>query len=105
MTKRTRLVTPRKPNSAKRPVAKIVLSNGNRVTAHIPGGKHNVKRFCKILVRGGGARDIPGTSYRCVRGPYDCGGHPDKTKRRSIYGVKSRKRTMRRKYRVLFKKN
>ena len=96
--KRTRMVTPRKPNSAKRPVAKLVLSNFNRVTAHISGGKHNVRRHCKILVRGNGARDLPGTPYRCIRGPYDFFGHPDKTKRRSIYGLVKKNKKMRKKY-------
>ena len=78
-----------------------MFTNDRRVTAHIPGGKHNVRRHCKVLVRGGGARDIPGTSYRCIRGPYDCAGHPDKTKRRSIYGVPSRNRRIRRKFRSI----
>ena len=101
--KRTKLVTPRKPNSAKRPVAKLVLSNWNRVTAHIPGGKHNVRRHCKILVRGNGARDLPGTPYRCIRGPYDCAPRPNTKRRRSIYGVTSGRRRARRKYKYIFK--
>lgn len=84
---RARIVTPRKPNSARRPVAKVVLSNGKRVTAHIPGTGHNARRHSEVLVRGGGARDLPGVGYTCVRGVYDLSGVLKKLKRRSIYGI------------------
>lgn len=84
---RARIVTPRKPNSARRPVAKVILVNKKRVTAHIPGVGHNVRRYSQVLVRGGGARDLPGVRYTCIRGVYDCIGVMIKTKRRSIYGV------------------
>jgi small subunit ribosomal protein S12 len=84
---RARIVTPRKPNSARRPVAKVVLVNEKRVTAHIPGVGHSVRRYSQVLIRGGGARDLPGVRYSCIRGVYDCIGVLIKTKRRSIYGV------------------
>jgi len=84
---RARIVTPRKPNSARRPVAKVRLSNRKRITAHIPGVGHTIKRYNKIYVKGGGARDLPGVRYSCVRGVLDCYGVKGKTKRRSVYGV------------------
>jgi len=80
-------VTPRKPNSARRPTAKIVLSNGGRVTAHIPGSGHNLRRHSNLLINGGGARDLPGVRYTCIRGVYDFSGLFKKTRRRSIYGA------------------
>ena len=84
---RARIVTPRKPNSARRPVAKVILVNEKRVTAHIPGTGHSLRRYSQVLIRGGGARDLPGVRYSCVRGVFDCYGVMHKTKRRSIYGV------------------
>jgi small subunit ribosomal protein S12 len=85
--KRPRIVTPRKPNSARRPVAKVMLNNYNRVTAHIPGVGHNIRAHSSVLVRGGGARDLPGVRYSCIRGVYDFASL-NKKKRRSIYGAK-----------------
>jgi small subunit ribosomal protein S12 len=84
---RIRIVTPRKPNSARRPTAKIILSNKSRLTAHIPGSGHNLRRHSNILVHGGGARDLPGVRYTCIRGVYDFYGLFKKTRRRSIYGA------------------
>ena len=101
---RARIVTPRKPNSARRPVAKVVLVNEMRVTAHIPGVGHTVRRYSQVLIRGGGARDLPGVRYSCIRGVFDCGGVLSKTKRRSIYGVpldEKLKTHVRRKFRVI----
>ena len=101
---RARIVTPRKPNSARRPVAKVVLSNKRRVTAHIPGTGHNLRRHSNVLIRGGGARDLPGVRYTCVRGAYDLQGVIGKTKRRSIYGLKwpdGKEKKKRRKFRNL----
>jgi len=101
---RARIVTPRKPNSARRPVAKVVLSNGKRVTSHIPGVGHNARRHSETLVRGGGARDLPGVSYTCVRGVYDISGVLKKKRRRSIYGVPQpsfAKKKLRRQFRNL----
>jgi small subunit ribosomal protein S12 len=86
--RRPRIVTPRKPNSARRPVAKVALVNNKRVTAHLPGVGHNIRSHSAVLVRGGGARDLPGVRYTCVRGVYDFAGIPSKRRRRSIYGTK-----------------
>jgi small subunit ribosomal protein S12 len=86
--KRPRIVTPRKPNSARRPVAKISLSNNRMVTAHLPGVGHNIRPHSAVLVRGGGSRDLPGIRYTCIRGVYDFSGLVSKSRRRSIYGVK-----------------
>lgn len=101
---RARIVTPRKPNSARRPVAKVVLSNSKRVTAHIPGIGHNARRHSEVLIRGGGARDLPGVGYTCVRGVYDMSGVANKLKRRSIYGIAQpgfMKKKLRRQFRNL----
>lgn len=101
---RARIVTPRKPNSARRPVAKVVLNNYKRVTSHLPGTAHNARRHSSTLVRGRGARDLPGVRYTCIRGVYDIAGVLHKTKRRSIYGVKQTPRSgqqRRRKFRNL----
>lgn len=100
--KKARIVTPRKPNSARRPVAKVFLSNNKRVTAHIPGIGHNIRSHSSVLVRGGGARDLPGVRYSCVRGVYDFVGLIDKKRRRSIYGAKqdTKGKTPRRKFRI-----
>lgn len=88
VVRRPRIVTPRKPNSARRPVAKVVLNNNKRVTAHLPGVGHNIRPHSSVLVRGGGSRDLPGVRYTCIRGVFDFSGLSLKTKRRSIYGVK-----------------
>lgn len=102
--RRARIVTPRKPNSARRPVAKVMLVNRLRVTAHIPGIGHNLRPHSQILVRGGGARDLPGVRYTCVRGVLDLSGVQSKKRRRSIYGVErpaNLKKKVRRKFRNL----
>lgn len=85
---RPRIVTPKKPNSARRPAVKAFLHNNKHVVAHIPGIGHNLRRHSKILVRGGGARDLPGVRHTCVRGVYDFLGVKNKLYRRSLYGVK-----------------
>ena len=86
--KKARIVTPRKPNSARRPVAKVFLNNGKRVTSHIPGIGHNIRSHSAVLVRGGGARDLPGVRYSCIRGVYDFASIFNKKRRRSLYGAK-----------------
>jgi small subunit ribosomal protein S12 len=99
---RTKIVTPKKPNSARRPVAKITLVNKNDVVAHIPGIGHNLRKHSTVLVRGGGARDLPGVHYTCVRGVYDLAGVLNRNKRRSIYGIHMKehmKKKLRRKFR------
>ena len=100
---RVTIVTPRKPNSAKRPVVKVFLRRGGRLTAHIPGIGHSLKKFSKILLRGRGPRDLPGVRYSGVRGVLDFLGLKKKKRRRSIYGAEQNnisKIRARRKYRV-----
>ena len=87
--KRARIVTPRKPNSARRPVAKVFLSNNKKITAHIPGVGHNIRSHSSVLIRGGGSRDLPGVRYSCIRGVYDFSSIINKKRRRSIYGTKN----------------
>jgi small subunit ribosomal protein S12 len=102
--RRARIVTPRKPNSARRPVAKVMLVNKLRVTAHIPGIGHNLRPHSQVLIRGGGARDLPGVRYTCIRGVLDLSGVQTKKRRRSIYGVErpaNLKKKVRRKFRNL----
>jgi small subunit ribosomal protein S12 len=102
---RPKIVTPKKPNSARRPVVKASLSNGKFVVAHIPGIGHNLRKHSDILVRGGGCRDLPGVRHTCVRGVLDFLGVKNKTKRRSIYGVKRPQHKitkLRRKFRAMF---
>jgi len=102
---RLRIVTPKKPNSARRPAAKIFLSNNKYIVSHIPGIGHNLRKHSETLVRGGGARDLPGVRYTCVRGTYGLSGVLGKLRRRSIYGTKRPdflKKKLRRKFRKLF---
>ena len=99
---KARIVTPKKPNSARRPVVKVVLSNKNSLTAHIPGIGHNLRRHSNVLIRGGGARDLPGVSHTCVRGVLDLAGVLNRNSRRSIYGIPMKehlKKKIRRKFR------
>jgi small subunit ribosomal protein S12 len=102
MVLKTRIVTPKKPNSARRPVAKISLVNKKQTVAHIPGIGHNLRKHSNVLIRGGGARDLPGVSYTCIRGLYDLNSVLNKLRRRSIYGVsipENKKKKLRRKFR------
>jgi small subunit ribosomal protein S12 len=85
---RLRICTPRKPNSARRPVVKLKLSTKKKALAHIPGSGHNLKKFSKILINGNGARDLPVVNYSCIRGVFDFNPLYGKKKRRSIYGLK-----------------
>lgn len=84
---RLRITTPRKPNSARRPTAKVFLCLRKRITAHIPASGHNLRRYSNVLIRGGGARDLPGVYYSCIRGVLDLICAPLKRKRRSVYGI------------------
>ena len=79
--------TPRKPNSAIRKIARVRLSNGQEITAYIPGIKHNLQEHSVVLVRGGRVKDI-GVNYTIVRGKYDATGVADRRKGRSRYGAK-----------------
>ncbi|MCH8288649.1 MAG: 30S ribosomal protein S12 [Candidatus Marinimicrobia bacterium] len=86
-----RTVTPKKPNSALRKVARVRLSNGNEVTAYIPGEGHNLQEHSIVLVRGGRVRDLPGVRYHIVRGSLDTLGVDGRKQSRSKYGTKSSK--------------
>lgn len=102
--RRCRIVTPRKPNSARRQVAKVMLVNRKRVTSFIPGIGHTLKPHSQVLVRGGGSRDLPGVRYSCVRGAIDLIGVPGKRRRRSVYGVARPQKLikkLRRKFRLI----
>lgn len=80
-------VTPKKPNSALRKVARVKLSNGREVTAYIPGEGHNLQEHNVVLVRGGRVKDLPGVRYHVVRGALDTGGVEDRKQSRSKYGT------------------
>ncbi len=81
-------VTPKKPNSALRKVARVRLSNGKEVTAYIPGIDHNLQEHSIVLVRGGRVRDLPGVRYHIVRGTLDALGVEARRQSRSCYGAK-----------------
>jgi len=81
-------VTPKKPNSALRKVARVRLSNGKEVTAYIPGVDHNLQEHSIVLVRGGRVRDLPGVRYHIVRGTLDALGVDGRKQARSKYGAK-----------------
>ena len=83
---RLRICTPRKPNSARRPCIKGFMSSKLKVLAYLHGSGHSVKRHSRVLLRGGGARDLPVVNYSCIRGVYDFEPKPTK-KRRSIFGL------------------
>lgn len=102
---RIRIATPKKPNSARRPVCRVMLTKNKKLfaVAHIPGGKHTLKKHSVVLLSGVGARDLPGVNYSCVRGVHDFSGSLTKLRRRSIYGVKlpdTLKKKLRRKFRL-----
>lgn len=81
-------MTPKKPNSALRKVARVKLSNGKEITAYIPGEGHNLQEHSVVLVKAGRKRDLPGVKYIVVRGKYDCAGVKGRKKARSKYGAK-----------------
>src|SRR6187397_3346903 len=81
-------MTPKKPNSALRKVARVRLSNGKEITAYIPGEGHNLQEHSVVLVRGGRVRDLPGVRYHILRGTLDTSGVKDRRERRSKYGAK-----------------
>ena len=83
-----RTVTPKKPNSALRKVARVRLTTGIEVTAYIPGIGHNLQEHSVVLVRGGRVKDLPGVRYHIVRGALDTGGTENRKKARSKYGSK-----------------
>ena len=85
---RVMTVTPKKPNSALRKVARVRLTNGIEVTAYIPGVGHNLQEHSAVLVRGGRIKDLPGVRYHIVRGALDTLGVDGRKKSRSKYGAK-----------------
>ncbi len=86
-----RTVTPKKPNSALRKVARVRLSNGKEVTAYIGGEGHNLQEHSIVLVRGGRVRDLPGVRYHVIRGALDTLGVDGRKQSRSKYGTKRAK--------------
>jgi len=83
--------TAKKPNSALRKVARVRLTNGQEVTAYIPGIGHNLQEHSIVLVRGGRVKDLPGVRYKVVRGSLDTAGVDDRRSGRSRYGAKKPK--------------
>lgn len=83
-----RTMTPKKPNSALRKVARVKLSNGHEVTAYIPGIGHNLQEHSVVLIRGGRVKDLPGCRYHIIRGTLDTQGVNNRNQSRSKYGAK-----------------
>lgn len=81
-------MTPKKPNSAIRKIARVRLSNGLEVTAYIPGEGHNLQEHSIVMIRGGRVKDLPGVRYHIVRGVYDTQGVAERRRGRSLYGQK-----------------
>jgi small subunit ribosomal protein S12 len=81
-------MTPKKPNSALRKIARVRLSNGIEVTSYIPGEGHSLQEHSVVLVRGGRVKDLPGVRYHIVRGTLDTTGVSSRTQGRSKYGAK-----------------
>lgn len=84
-------MTPKKPNSASRKIARIRLSNGQEVTAYIPGEGHNLQEHSIVMIRGGRVKDLPGVRYHIVRGVYDTQGIQTRRRSRSLYGTRKPK--------------
>ena len=82
-----RTMTPKKPNSALRKIARVRLTNGVEVTAYIGGEGHNLQEHSVVLIRGGRVKDLPGVRYHVVRSALDCEGGPDRRRGRSKYGA------------------
>ena len=83
-----KIMTPKKPNSALRKIARVKLSTGKEITAYIPGEKHNLQEHSIVLVRGGRVRDLPGVRYHIIRGTLDADGVDARRQSRSKYGAK-----------------
>jgi small subunit ribosomal protein S12 len=82
------VTSPKKPNSASRKVAKVILLSNRKIThCHIPGIKHSLQRYSTVLIRGGRVRDLPGIKYRLIRGKLDLKRVYDRSKARSKYGI------------------
>ncbi len=80
--------TPKKPNSAVRKIARVRLTNGDEVTAYIPGMGHNLQEHSMVVIRGGRVKDLPGVRYHIVRGVLDAAGVENRRQGRSLYGAK-----------------
>lgn len=89
-----RTMTPKKPNSALRKIARVRLTNGVEVTAYIPGEGHGLQEHSVVLVRGGRVKDLPGVRYHIIRGALDSTGVSDRKRGRSKYGAKLPKKTV-----------
>ncbi|WP_448516249.1 30S ribosomal protein S12 [Pseudothermotoga sp.] len=89
---RVTTMTPKKPNSALRKIARVRLSNGVEVTAYIPGIGHNLQEHSVVLVRGGRVKDLPGIRYKIIRGTLDAAGVENRKQSRSKYGAKRPKK-------------
>ncbi len=87
-----RTVTPKKPNSALRKIARVRLSNGTEVNAYIPGIGHNLQEHSVVLIRGGRVKDLPGVRYHVIRGTLDTAGVENRKQGRSKYGAKRGKK-------------
>ncbi|HNX10849.1 MAG TPA: 30S ribosomal protein S12 [bacterium] len=85
-------MTPKKPNSALRKIARVKLSNGMEVTAYIPGIGHNLQEHSIVLLKGGKTKDLPGLRYKIIRGVYDTQGVESRRQGRSLYGNKRPKK-------------
>jgi small subunit ribosomal protein S12 len=82
------VTSPKKPNSASRKVAKVVLLSNRKITqCHIPGVKHSLQRYSTVLLRGGRVKDLPGVKFRLIRGKFDLKRVFDRAKARSKYGI------------------
>ncbi len=88
---RVSTMTPKKPNSALRKIARVKLTTGKEITAYIPGEGHNLQEHSVVLVRGGRVKDLPGVRYHIVRGVLDCAGVTGRMQSRSLYGAKRKK--------------
>lgn len=86
-------VTPKKPNSALRKVARVRLTNGMEVTAYVPGEGHTLQEHSVVLLRGGRVKDLPGVRYHIIRGALDAGGVEERQQGRSKYGTKQPRRS------------
>lgn len=87
-----RTMTPKKPNSALRKIARVRLVNGMEGTAYIPGIGHNLQEHSVVLIRGGRVKDLPGVRYHIIRGALDTAGVADRKQARSLYGAKKPKK-------------
>lgn len=89
---RVTTMTPKKPNSALRKIARVRLTNGYEVTAYIPGEGHNLQEHSIVLIEGGRVKDLPGVRYHIIRGTLDLAGVENRKQSRSRYGVKKPKK-------------